>query len=208
MRTNQSEIFVDVSGEIRGVEHLRNISIREESQGKVVRLGDFATVTRGTVDPPSSIALVHGRPAIMIAMKIEEEKRIDLWRAKIEDQLTGFRSMLPKGIGLNVVFDESIYTSDRASHLNLSLGLGVICVVIVVFLMMGSKAVLPVCAALPLAILMVLAGLAWLGQSIQQMSIAGLIVSIGMLIDNPIIMVDEVLKRFAWWRIAGVGNCR
>ena len=96
---------------------------------------------------------------------------------------------------MEVVFDQSRYTEQRLDNLLENLGLGAVAVVVVMFFMMGWRSALIVSLALPLSSLMVLAGLKFLGGPMHQMSVTGLIIALGLLIDNAIVMVDEVRER-------------
>ena len=97
---------------------------------------------------------------------------------------------------LQVIFDQSRYTDQRLNSLQLNLVLGGLLVVLVVFLMMGWKSALLVGLSLPLTSLMVLAGMRFLKIPMHQMSVTGLIIALGLLIDNAIVVVDELRARF------------
>ena len=102
------------------------------------------------------------------------------------------RGQLSPSVAVVDVFDQSEYTTKRLGELggNLVAGAGV--VVLVIFLLMGWRSSILVGLALPLVSAMVLFALLVLGIPLHQMSIFGLIVALGLLIDNAIVVVDEV----------------
>lgn len=110
---------------------------------------------------------------------------------------------MDRGIGVDVVFDQSRYTEARLQSLSANLLAGAGVVVLVVLLAMGLRAALIVGAALPLSVGAALFGLALFGQQIHQMTIFGLIIAIGLLIDNAIVVTDEVRRRMAAGVAAG-----
>jgi len=73
-----TEAVLDLAGDIAGLDRVREIVLREGSQGSVLRVGDVANVTRGPRPPRDALALVDGREAILIGVRIEEGLRVDL----------------------------------------------------------------------------------------------------------------------------------
>ncbi|HSA82321.1 MAG TPA: efflux RND transporter permease subunit, partial [Geminicoccaceae bacterium] len=138
--------------------------------------------------------LVDGRQAVVVATQMTERERIGHWTAAVDAVLAGFRAELPAGIAVDVVFDQSRYTQERIDSLAGSLGLGVLLVALVLVVMMGWRSALLVASALPLTLLMVLAGFYWLGVPLHQISLTGLIIALGLLIDNVIISADSYQK--------------
>lgn len=94
-----------------------------------------------------------------------------------------------------IVFDQSLYTEERLDSLGGNLIAGATGVVLVVFFMMGWRPALIVGSALPLSIGAMLSGLTFFGEQIHQMTIFGMIIAIGLLIDNAIVMTDSVVAR-------------
>ena len=123
---------------------------------------------------------------------MRSNQRIDQWSQQVYQTLDRFQENLPRGLGLNIVFDQTPYVEDRLNSLIINLLLGAGCVFAVTVLMMGWRSALIVGCALPLSGLMVFAGMQWLEIPFHQMSITGLIVALGLLIDNEIVVVDEV----------------
>ncbi|MEL7245525.1 MAG: efflux RND transporter permease subunit [Cyanobacteria bacterium J06573_2] len=103
-----------------------------------------------------------------------------------------FKADLPQSIGLPIIFAQSNYVTERLNSLILNLLLGAGLVFAVTVIMMGLKSALIVSSALPLSVFMVFGWMNWLNIPLHQMSITGLIVALGILIDNAIVMVDEV----------------
>jgi multidrug efflux pump subunit AcrB len=195
LRGSRHDLLIEVEGELESLQRVRRTPIRIGTQGQVVQLGDIATVTKTIAEPPSDLAIIDGRPGIAVAVRMEATQRIDRWAQRARHTLDGFEKRLPRGIGLQLIFDQSHYVETRLQHLQMNLFFGAVLVVLVIFFMMGWKSALLVGLALPLSSLMVLTGMHLLGIPIHQMSVTGLIIALGMLIDNAIIVVDDVRKR-------------
>lgn len=194
-QSDKNQMLVEVKSELDSLKRIGAIPIRYGKKGVVVYLGDLAKIKKTLASPPESLSLVRGKPALMVALHVESGRRIDYWAQKIHKKLVDFQSQLPGSLSLEVIFDQSGYTESRLANLLQNLMVGCFLVALVVFLMMGWKSALIVSIALPLSALMVLFGLRVLGIPIHQMSVAGLIIALGLLIDNAIVVVDEVQIR-------------
>lgn len=189
---SQSRLGLEVAGEIVNLDRLRNLVLRSSPDGAELRLSDVATIEKNWRDPPSSLALFDGRRGVAVAALVQESQRIDQWAIAARDATQAFRRDLPDGVALELTFDQSRYTAQRLSDLLGNLAYGVAGVMAVLFFLMGARAALLVGVALPLTSLMVLALMRFTGLPIHQMSVTGLIIALGLLIDNAIVMVDEV----------------
>ncbi|MGI9455236.1 MAG: efflux RND transporter permease subunit [Aeoliella sp.] len=185
-------LLIEVEGEMDSLDRIRRTPIRFGRNGQFVVLSDVAVVRKEVRQPASDLALVGGRPSVAIGVFVETDHRVDRWASVARDKVAGYAATLPKGVGLEVVFDQSRYTDARLDSLLKNLGLGGIAVVVVLLFMMGWRSAIIVSLALPLSSLMVLSGMQLLGIPMHQMSITGLILALGLLIDNAIVMVDEV----------------
>ncbi|MEE4301700.1 MAG: efflux RND transporter permease subunit [Pseudomonadales bacterium] len=184
-------LLVEVGGELDSVERIAAIPLRQQGDGRFVRVSDVASVTRTAVDPPQRLALAEGRRAVVVGTIMEPGGRIDLWVDRGLEEIDAYRAELPPGIGLEVIFDQDEHTGQRLADLtgNLATALAIVMFVLVFF--MGVRSAITVGLALPLTIAMVLSGLKFLDIPLHQMSVTGLIISLGLLIDNAIVIVEE-----------------
>ncbi len=192
VRGPAGDLNIEVSGELDSLERVRNLTLGVGPGGETLRLRDVAQLTKGIEDPPSELALIDGRPGVCVGARMRAAERTDLWAAKARATIEAYAETLPEALELSVVFDQSHYVQARLHELVRNFLLGVLFVLVVTFVLMGWRASIVVAATLPLASLMVFAGLFVLEVPIQQMSVMGLIIALGMLIDNAIIMTDEV----------------
>ncbi|MCA9083421.1 MAG: efflux RND transporter permease subunit [Planctomycetaceae bacterium] len=195
INSQRNRIPVTVSGELDSLERIRSIPVESGISGDVVRLGSFAGVQRTVKTPPDELAFVEGKPAVVLACLIRPDQRIDVWNEKSSDVLTRFGGQLPNGLRLVDVFNQSEYVSDRLQHLQQNMLLGAASVMAVVLFMMGWRSAMIVGIALPLSSLMVFSGMRVADIPVHQMSITGLIIAMGLLIDNAIVIVDEISRR-------------
>ncbi len=191
LRNSQQNLAIEVDSALDDLEQIRQIPIRAEG-GQFARLDDVATVERGVREPLTDLAIVNGKPAIALGILMESGQRIDQWAAAAHTQLEDFRTQLPGGISLDVIFDQSEYVANRLETLVSNLIFGAGLVVLVTFVAMGWRASLVVGTALPLTIAAVLGLMSMIGVAVHQMSVTGLIIALGLLIDNAVVAVDEI----------------
>jgi len=194
LRGASNELIIEVSGELDSVERIRQVPLRREADGHFLRVGDIAIVTKTLRRPLATLALVDGEPGVVVGAKMETKRRVDVWAAQARAVYQEFAATLPTGVKAEIIFDQSGYTQERLGNLVQNLALGVSLVVLVLLVMMGWKSALLVAASLPLSIALVLAGFNVLGIPLHQISITGLIISLGLLIDNAIVSVNEYDK--------------
>ena len=191
LRTAEETFAIEVESELETTEQIRQISI-QSSSGQFTRLSDIARVSRGIRDPLSDLAIIGGKPAVVLGVMMQSGIRIDQWSASARSAVANFRDRLPAGLTLNVIFDQSGYVENRIGTLMINLVLGAFLVFGVTLIAMGWRSALVVGTALPFTIFAVFGWMAVLGMPIHQMSVTGLIIALGLLIDNAIVVVDEI----------------
>ncbi len=192
LRSDANDLLLEVEGELDSLDRIRSIPLRQLGDGHSLRVGDIARVEKTVRQPAATEAWIEGRRGIGVAATMEPYHRIDIWSARAQAVLDGFRGDVPDGVALEVIFDQSAYTGERMTNLFWNLSGSAIIVVAVLFLVMGVRSAVIVAVALPLTMAATLAELNAFGVPLHQTSITGLIVAIGILIDNAIIAVDEL----------------
>ena len=195
LRDSQRDLFIEVAGEFDSLATIRNLVLVEGAQGQLLRLGDVATVSRGWKKPTDTEGYVNGRRTVFVATSAEPDVRIDKWQESANAVLQDFQAQIDSGIAVDVVFQQSLYAAERLVSLSNNLLLGALVIMLVVLVGLGWRAALIVGAALPLSALATLFGLTFFDQQIHQMSMFGMIIAIGLLIDNAIVVTDEIQKR-------------
>ncbi len=189
------DLTISVSGEIESLDRLRHVVLRENASGSTVTLGDIARIDRGPRTPASELAIANGRPAILVGILAQEGVQIDRWMESVRDALASGEASIPLGIEESLLFDQSVYTLDRLADVGQNMAIGVGLVVAVLLVTLGIRAAAIVALVLPVVSLATLATMNFIGLPIHQMSVTGLIVALGLLVDAAIVMTDEVRRR-------------
>ena len=195
VRGSDEDMLIEVSGELDSIQRIQNIPIRYQADGSFVRLSNIATVEKGIVDPPDSLAIIDGQRSIIVGAFVRPSQRIDNWSASIVTALDEFEKQLPNGLFLDRMFNQNDYVEARLSGLLTNLFIGGCAVFLVIFFLMGWRSAIVVSIALPLAAMIVLFVMRVMDVPVHQMSVTGLIIALGLLIDNAIVVVDETSSR-------------
>lgn len=195
LRGGEREWLVEVSGELNTLEMLSDTVIRQGTQGRALRLGDISKVQRSQVEPPVEAALMDaGQSVVVVGVRMLKDERIGDWSSRIAAVTEEFKQQLPANMGVAVLFDQQIYTDERLGGLTLNIAAGFAVILCVLFLTLGWRAALIVALALPLTVGFTLTAMRLWGMPIHQMSVTGLVVALGIMVDNAIVMTDTIQR--------------
>ena len=195
LRAEDRDVQLEVLGRFETLDRIRRVPLRDGASQAAVRLGDVASVRRSWTDPPTEIGISDGRRAVYVAARMRTGQQVGRWARQAEAAVDDVRREAGTNLGVSIVFDQSRYTNARLASLAGNLLLGAAVVMGVIFLTMGLRASAIVGSALPLVVAATLFGIVLTGGQLHQMSIFGMIIALGLLIDNAIVVTDEIRKR-------------
>ena len=196
LSTGESVLIVRSVGAIQSADDLRAIVVKTPADG-VLRLSDVATVTTGSLTRYGA-STKNGKgeavQGVVLALRgVDANETIGGIKARLDEVRRG----LPKGMTLDVFYDRSDLVDNAVSTVTKALLEASVLVVILLFLFLGNvRASLIVAASLPMAVLMTFIQMRWLGMSANLMSLGGLAIAIGMLVDGAVVVVENVVERF------------
>lgn len=188
-------IPIRLDQEIDRLADLADVYLTGDKKGRRLRLADVSRIFRTEQMPQRTSAFIDGQRAVVIASRMDIDQNIDSWTRDFDHALQEIATQIPATLSLKSLFSQQVYTRQRSRDLYLELAAGMALVVVTTGLLMGWRSAIPICASMPLAILMTFFCMIPCGVSIHQMSIAGLIVALGVLDSNAIIAVDDLERR-------------
>ena len=194
LRDQPISMLIEVENQLDAVASIASIPVASQG-GKDVRLSEVGDVQLSVPSPLPRAAKLDGKESVVLGVMVRKESRIDQWTAGVNEFLAEYEASLPAGITLDRLMIQDDYVAARMGELTSNLVLGAGAVAVVIFFLMGWRAAIIVTLTLPLASLMTLFGMKLWGIPIHQMSVTGLIIAFGLLIDNAIVTVDEVKGR-------------
>lgn len=195
VRSASDDLRIDVSGELDTLTRLSHIPIRLGDSGSVVELADIADIERTIRTPISSKIVLHDKPAVALGVFVEPAQRLDYWSIEAQDALSDFEKELPPGVSLEMVFQQNTYVNERMQALFRNLLYAAAAVFAVISIIMGWRSALIISLSLPLGSFVVVFLMYAFEIPIHQMSVTGLIISLGLMIDNAIVVVEEISQK-------------
>ena len=187
-----SRFGLEIKSELDSIERIKQVPIATDSKGHIIRMEDIASVKRGEKTPQDQIAIIDGEPGVIVAARMHPDLRVDNWTSRANDLIGKFEQELPSNVKVTVLFNQQGYTETRLDDLGKSLMIGFGLILIVLFVTLGVRAAILVAISLPLTSLLTLSIMKMTGVPINQMSVTGLIVALGIMVDNAVVMVDTI----------------
>jgi multidrug efflux pump subunit AcrB len=196
--TQSDRVFVRVSGQFASEEDLRNVPI--EAGGRVIRLGDFATVTRGFEDPPTYTVRHNGQQVLMLGISMTDDGNIVDLGKEFESTVAKIQAELPYGVELERVADQPTTVSEAIWEFERSLLEALAIVLAVSLLSLGWRMGLVVAMSVPLVLGVVAIVMFAMGWNLERISLGSLIIALGLLVDDAIIALEMMaVKLEAGW---------
>ncbi|MFH1000156.1 MAG: efflux RND transporter permease subunit, partial [Bacteroidota bacterium] len=181
---------IRTSGSYTNLEEIRN-TVVQSYQGKIIFLKNIATVEFRYEDQ-EYIARYKGEKAVFVTVKQKEGLNIFKINEKLEPVIENFKISLEQDCKLEYVFNQTKEVDTKINGFISNLFQGIILVGLVILLALGFKSALIVIIAIPLSNLIGLAFVDMAGFGMEQISIAGLVVALGLLVDNSIVTIENI----------------
>lgn len=190
---NNADFLLRTKGKIRSVEDLLDIPVTKSTEGKHVLLRDVATVTLGE-QKENLRSRINGRPAI--TFWVEKQKNVDILDTvdRVKWLAEKYESELPEDVEVTLAFDRSKWVKSRLWTMLKSGGLGLVLVVILLALFLDRKAAFIAALGIPVSFLGAVILMKMTGTTLNLLSMFGLIMMLGMVVDDAIIVVENVQR--------------
>ncbi len=179
------------TGRYRSLEQMEQTVVTGNA-ASLVRVRDVANVQWGYADPVH-ITRYNGRRAMFVSITQRAGTSISTVRDSIWPVLDAEEALLPAGVTLERGFDQSQNVDERLSRLGIDFAIA-LALVIVTLLPLGLRAALVVMVSIPLSLAIAVALLNFTGFSINQLSIVGFVIALGLLVDDSIVVVENITR--------------
>jgi multidrug efflux pump len=177
--------------EFRSIDEIRSAPVALPS-GRTIPLSEIAEVRHGPREPGAEFMWVNGKPAVGVSVIVERDKaHVVEWGRRLKSFVEDIRPAY-EPLTLELILFQPDHTEGRLQELGFSLLLGVAIVAGILFLTMGLRLGALVASVVPLVTLSTLALYAIGGGVLHQMAIAGMVIGLGMLVDNAIVMSENI----------------
>lgn len=195
LNANGQSILLEASGDFAGVDEITNMLTKVKGSDDFVRLGDIVSVRRGLVSPKDKPVYFNGRPAIVISVQMQSGYDIEAVGKRTTDTKNQFAHGLPIGYELDYAAFQPAAVTLAVNNAVSNVGQTVAVVLLVMLAFLGLRSGLIIASIVPFAIMFALIGMDLLDISLEQVSIAAIIISLGLLVDNGVVVVEDILRR-------------
>ncbi len=186
-----SEFLIRLKDNQNSPQRIGEIPIKIVNESEIIRLQDIAEVSIKPSSPIEDIFLYNGEQVISVAATGSMSQRVFSYVDRVEKTVDEMRGILPDEFSIERIYDESKYVSAKFDELIKSFSLAAFFVISLSFFFLGIRSGIIVSAILPFSVSLVLLGCRLIGLPLQITSITGIIIALGLLIDNGIIVVED-----------------
>ena len=180
------------SGGYKALEEIGNTIVSSQGE-QLVKLTDIATVEIDYADN-LWMARYNGVKSVWVTITLKKDMNILQVAEGIKDAKTAFDSIVPSNIQIDSAFEQAPAVKARINDFFLNLIQGIVLVGVVIFLFLGFRSSTIVMVVIPLSIIIAIAALDASGFALQQISIASLVIALGLLVDNGIVVVENIVR--------------
>ena len=187
-----NRVRIESTGNFYSLDDIRNLTIVSRS-GEHFRLADIATINEAYQTPATNVMRIDGQPAIGIAIStIPTGNVVDMAEA-VKEQIDQFVTNMPEGYALNCIYDQGYESAVANQGFIVNLIVSVLTVVAILLFFIGFKNGILIGSGLVFSIFATLIVMYANGIALQRMSLAAIIIGMGMLVDNAIVVSDSAL---------------
>ncbi|PXA92437.1 hydrophobe/amphiphile efflux-1 family RND transporter [Nostoc sp. 3335mG] len=194
---NAFQLNVETQGRLVDPQQFSNVVIRTDADGRQVRVADVARVELGAADYSTNTYL-SGEPTVLLGVFQRPGSNALAAAQAIEHEMKTLEKHFPKGLAYEVIYNPTDFIAQSIDEVMKTLGEAIILVVlvIIVFLQRWRAAIIPV-VAIPVSLIGTFAVLLMVGYSLNNLSLFGLVLAIGIVVDDAIVVVENVERNLS-----------
>ena len=193
LKTDKLQVPLYAKGYYNKLEDVANQVVGTSKSGAVIHLGDIANLKRGYIEPKKKIS-VNDQKAMLLAIQMHEGHNIVDFGREVEQTIHEVTQKLPSDVHITTVFNQPDLVQENVSHFIREFFIAIIAVIIVVVLLLPFRISLVAATAIPMTVAVTFALMHTFGIELQQVSLAALIVVLGMVVDDAIVVADNYVE--------------
>jgi multidrug efflux pump subunit AcrB len=190
-----TRVLLETSGDFPNVRAIETMLTRVGTTGSLVRLSDLVTVRRGYVSPKVKPIYFNGRSAVVLGIVMQPDQDVTQLGERLRAAARNYEATLPIGYVIDFATYQAgqVRTSVNSALSNVAQTFVVVGALVIVFL--GLRAGFVAAMIVPFAVMFAVIGMRVLGIAIEQVSIAAIIIALGLLVDNGVVIVEDIVSR-------------
>ena len=182
---------IKTTGNYKSLEDIRNTIVHARN-GKVIYLKDLANVSFNYANQ-THIGRYNGNKSLFVTASQKESTNIFQVVEAVNKNVENFAATIPSSIKLEKAFDQSTNVKSRLNRLYEDFGIAIL-LILVTLLPLGTRSSIIVMIAIPSSLLIGISAMYLTGYSLNQLSIVGLVISLGLLVDDSIVVVENIVR--------------
>ncbi|MES0881483.1 efflux RND transporter permease subunit [Roseibium sp. SCP14] len=193
-QSDGSRISLETTGDYTRIVDIENTLVEVAGVG-LLRLGDLVNVRRGYADPVERPVYFDGKPAVLAAVEMHTGEDIIAIGEQLKDLVVRFNAEQPWGIEAEFSTYQPEVVDESVSNAMSNMLQTFLVVLLVMFAFLGLRQALVISSIVPIAVAFSFALMPVLGVELQQVSVAAIIISLGMLVDNGVVIIEDMDRR-------------
>jgi multidrug efflux pump subunit AcrB len=193
--TGLRSIVVEPTGNFSSLEEIGNTHISITGTDDTIALKDIVNLRQGYIDPPDKPAYFNGEPAIMFAVSMLEKYNLLEYAPRVKSMVSQIENTLPIGYKINIATYQADQVQKSIQGVSINVIQTLVIVLLVVIYFLGLRTGLIVGSIVPFVMLTTLAIMQFTGMTLEKMSLATLIIALGLLVDNGIVIAEDFKRR-------------
>jgi len=190
-----TRLLLETSGDFPNVRAIETMLTRVGTTDSLVRLADLVTVRRDYVSPKVKPIYFNGRPAVVLSVVMQPDQDVTQLGRKLRAASSDYERRLPIGYAIDFATYQADQVSASVNSALSSVAQTFIVVAVLVVLFLGLRAGTVAAMIVPFAVMFSLIGMRALGIALEQVSIAAIIIALGLLVDNGVVIVEDIVSR-------------
>ena len=187
---DRTKIPLRTTGLFNTEEEIRNVLVDVSRTGEPVYIRDFAEVERRYQDP-TFVVRYDGEPCLLLSVEMQKGKNIVELGERIQEVFTRLNTLLPPDIRIDLIANQPEVVKERITHLGHEFMLAIASVVLVTIILLPIRVAVIAALAIPITLCITLGAMNAIGIALHQVSIAALIVVLGIVVDDAIVIADN-----------------
>ena len=196
VNTGEERVILEPTGNFNSVAEIREMLIPVGSSGtQLVKLGDITTIKKGYIDPPTQKVRLNGKDAVSLHVNLKKNSNVIKLGEEVDKVVNQWKAKLPVGLELTRVSSLDTYIDNKVQNFisNLMQSIGIVLIVMLVFL--GLRTGFIIASLIPIVTIMTLMIMGVISMGLNQVTLAALIMALGMLVDNAIVVAETIMVK-------------
>lgn len=188
-------IILEPTGNFNSIDDIRQTLIPVGDGSQLVYLGDITTVRQGYIDPPKQLVTVNGQRAISMHISLKEGANIIQLGEDLNTVIKEWEGRLPVGLELQRLSSLDTYIDNKISDFIVNLIQSIAIVLLVMLIFLGLRTGSIIASLIPMVTIMTLMLMGVIDMGLNQVTLAALIMALGMMVDNAIVVAETIMVK-------------